>query len=127
MSDPSAREEFIKAHVRRLEVMRRRGHAQRNSDGSWQIPKDYLKRASAYEKTIGYGNPVKLGVLSRIALEDLPHTIGKTWFDNELMSGTAQSAHGFAEDVEAVKVQRRQFLMNQKLIGKDGIVSEYHA
>lgn len=123
MSDPSAREEFIKAHVRRLEAMRRKGHAERNTDGSWKIPKDYLRRATAYEKSTGYGNPVKLDVLSRIALEDLPQTIGKTWLDNELMSGAIHTAHGFAEDVESVKAQRRQFLMNEKLLSKDGVVT----
>ena len=123
MSDPSAREEFIKAHVRRLEALRQKGHAERNSDGSWKIPKDYLKRASAYEKANGYGNPVKLDVLSRLGLEDLPKTIGKTWLDTELMSDAKDAAHGFAEEVEVVKAQRRQFLMNQKLVGGDGIVT----
>lgn len=122
MSDPSAREEYIKAHVRRLEAMRRKGHAQRNKDGSWQIPKDYLRRASAYEKANGYGNPIKLDVLSRIALEDLPQSIGKTWLDTQLMSGQTFNAPGFAQDVEAAKVQRRQFLINEKLIDTDGIV-----
>ncbi len=124
MSDPSAREEYIKAHVRRLEAMRRKGHARRNQDGSWQIPKDYLRRASAYDKANGFGNPVKLNVLSHITLEDLPRSIGKTWLDTELMSGQTLSGQGFAKDVEAAKVQRRQFLINEKLIGKDGIVSD---
>jgi len=124
MSDPSAREEYIKAHVRRLEAMRRKGHAERNQDGSWQIPKDYLRRASAYEKANGYGNPVKVDILSHIALEDLPQLIGKTWLDTELLSKATHTAHGFAEDVEAVKAQRRQFLMKEKLISKDGVVTE---
>ena len=123
MSDPSAREEYIKAHVRRLEAMRRKGHAERNSDGSWQVPKDYLKRASAYEKANGYGNPVKLDILSHLSLEDLPQTMGKTWLDSELMTGETHITHGFAEDVENVKAQRRQFLMNEKLIAKDGAVT----
>ncbi len=124
MSDPSAREEFIKAHVRRLEAMRRKGHAERNKDGSWQIPKDYLRRASAYEKANGFGNPVKLDILSHMALEDLPRAVGKTWLDSELMSGASHTAHGFAEEVEAVKVQRRQFLMTEKLLSKDGVVTD---
>lgn len=123
MSDPSAREEFIKAHVRRLEAMRRKGHAERNKDGSWQIPKDYLKRARAYERANGYGNPVKLDVLSRMALEDLPGALGRTWLDTELMSGSEQAAHGFAQDVETAKAQRRQFLINEKLLGKDGVMT----
>lgn len=125
MSDPSAREEFIKAHVRRLEAMRRKGHAERNSDGSWKIPKDYLRRASEYEKSRGFGNPVKLDVLARTPLQDLPQTIGKTWLDEELkaekQSGTYE---GFGDEVEASKVQRRQFLMQQGLLVEKEPVSD---
>lgn len=124
MSDPSAREEYIKAHVRRLEALRRKGHAERNSDGSWHVPKDYLKRASAYEKANSYGNPVKLDVLSRISLEDLPQIMGRTWLDSELQSGVSHTAQGFAEEVENAKAQRRQFLMSEKLITTDGTITD---
>jgi len=78
MSDPSVREEFIKAHVRRLEAMRRAGYAKRNSDGSWKVPKDYLKRAAQYEKSRCFGYPVKLDIHSRTPLVELTQTIGKT-------------------------------------------------
>ena len=78
MSDPKAREEFIQAHVRRLEAMRRAGHAIRNSDGSWEVPKDYLRRAMAFEKARGVANPVKLDVRSHLPLSELPKVIGKT-------------------------------------------------
>jgi len=125
MSDPSAREEFIKAHVRRLEAMRRKGHAERNSDGSWKIPRDYLKRASDYEKSRGFENPVKLDILSRSSLGDLPKTIGKTWLDEELrMSGQSGTYEGFGEEVESAKVQRRQFLMQQGLLSGKETVTE---
>jgi len=125
MSDPSAREEYIKAHVRRLEAMRRKGHAQRNSDGSWQIPHDYLKRASAYEKARGFGNPVKLDVLARSPLQDLPQTIGKTWLDEELRTGRHTGTYeGFGEDVETAKIQRRQFLMRRGLIADKQPITE---
>ena len=125
MSDPSAREEFIKAHVRRLEAMRRKGHAERNSDGSWKIPKDYLRRASEYEKSRGFGNPVKLDVLARSPLPDLPKTIGKTWLDEELRTERQSGAYeGFGEEVEAAKVQRRQFLMQQGLLAEKQQVTD---
>ena len=68
MSDPTAREEFIQAYVRRLEAMRRAGHAKRNSDGSWELPKDYLRRARAFETARGFTNPVKLDVRSHLSL-----------------------------------------------------------
>ena len=123
MSDPSAREEFIKAHVRRLEALRRKGHAERKSDGSWQIPRDYLKRASDYEKSRGFGNPVRLDVLATDSLNGLPKTIGKTWLDDELRSGTGSGVYeGFGEEVETAKAQRREFLIQKGLIsGKEGV------
>ena len=125
MSDPTAREEFIKAHVRRLEAMRRKGHAERNSDGSWKIPRDYLNRASAYEKARGFGNPVKLDVLARSPLQELQRSIGKTWLDEELLTGTHSGTYeGFGEDVETAKVLRRQFLMERGLLADKQVVSE---
>jgi len=74
MSDPSAREEFIKAHVRRLEAMRRLGRAERNSDGSWTVPKDYLKRAAKYERSrelIQKSSGVTQGTLDALEKLDL--------------------------------------------------------
>ena len=119
LKDPDASEDFIKAHVRRLEAMRRKGHAERNSDGSWDIPKDYLKRAVKYEKSRGYGNPVKLDIRSRLPLAELTKTMGRTWLDSELMRNAANDAFsGFGKEVEALKAQRHKFLLSQKLIGK---------
>ena len=125
MSDPSAREEFIKAHVRRLEAMRRLGRAERNSDGSWTVPKDYLKRAAKYERSRGYGNPVRLDIRSREPLVELSTTLGKTWLDTELMSDKNEShASGFGQEVEALKAQRQKFLLSQKLIQKSSGVTQ---
>lgn len=125
MSDPSAREEFIKAHVRRLEAMRRKGHAERNSDGSWKIPRDYLRRAADYEKARGFGNPVKLDVLARSSLHELSTTIGKTWLDEDLKNdGQNGRYEGFGEEVEAAKAQRRQFLIQRGLLADKEAVSE---
>ena len=125
MSDPSAREEFIKAHVRRLEAMRRLGHAERNSDGSWNVPKDYLKRAAEYEKSRGFGNPVKLDVQSREPLEKLTETMGKTWLDTELMKDNVEGeVSGFGKEVEALKAQRQKFLLSQKLVERSSGVTQ---
>ena len=120
MSDPSAREEYIQAHVRRLEAMRRAGHAERNSDGSWKIPQDYLKRAARYERKRGFNNPVKLDVVSRAPLKDLTDTIGRTWLDEALRSGVAnEHQSGFGEEVNVAKTQRQRFLLSQGLISKE--------
>ena len=125
MSDPSAREEFIKAHVRRLEAMRRAGHAERNPDGSWNVPKDYLKRAVEYEKTRSFGNPVKLDIQSPAPLAELTQTMGKTWLDKQLMNHSAEGeASGFGQEVEALKAERQKFLLAQKLIKQSSGVTQ---
>jgi len=125
MSDPSAREEFIKAHVRRLEAMRRAGHADRNSDGSWNVPKDYLKRAVKYERSRSFGNPVKLDIRSRLPLAELTQTMGKTWLDTQLMEGGVEKdASGFGQEVETVRAQRQKFLLSQKLIQRSSRVTQ---
>jgi len=126
LSDPSAREEFIKAHVRRLEAMRRKGHAERNQDGSWQIPKDYLARARTYEKSRGYGNPVRLDVLANQPLQKLTRAIGKTWLDECLLDNSSSSdSEGFGGEVETAKLQRRKFLIEQGILsGQNNITTE---
>ena len=125
MSDPGAREEFIKAHVRRLEAMRRVGHTERNTDGSWNVPKDYLNRAARYEKSRSFGNPVKLDIRSRAPLAKLTQTMGKTWLDTELMSDDLESdVSGFGKEVEALKTQRQRFLLSQKLINRSSGVTQ---
>ena len=125
MSDPSAREEFIKAQVRRLEAMRRAGHAERNPDGSWNVPKDYLKRAVEYEKTRSFGNPVKLDIQSPAPLAELTQTMGKTWLDKQLMNHSAEGeASGFGQEVEALKAERQKFLLAQKLIKQSSGVTQ---
>lgn len=116
MSDLTAREEFIQAHVRRLEAMRRAGHATRNSDGSWEVPKDYMHRARQFETARGFANPVMVDVRSHLPLHELPKVIGKTWLDTENLSGGSLS--GFGKEVEAAKAQRQNFLLAKNIIQK---------
>ena len=125
VSDPSAREEYIQAHVRRLEALRRVGHAERNADGSWKIPQDYLKRAASYERKRGFNNPVKLNVVSRMPLKELTSAIGKTWLDEELKPGSvSEHLSGFGDEVNVAKVQRQRFLVSQGVIVKGQPVTE---
>jgi len=121
MSDPKAREQFIQAHVRRLEAMRRAGHAKRNSDGSWELPKDYIRRARAFEKARGFANPVMVDVRSHLPLHELPKVIGKTWLDTENLSNCSLS--GFGKEVEAAKAQRQNFLLAKNIIQKSSGVT----
>ena len=117
-SDPSARSEYIEAHVRRLEAMRRAGHAKRNSDGSWKIPTDYLKRAIDFEKSKAYAKPVELDVASRVPLEQLAQTLGRTWLDERLMDDEKVELKGYGESVKEAENLRRQYLLSEKILTK---------
>jgi len=126
LSDPSASEGYVQAqaHVRRLEAMRRAGHAVRNQDGSFNIPKDYLSKAALYERSKGRSNPAKLEILSRARLSGVTKQMGKTWLDTELMlKSSHQPLSGFGAEVEAAKAERRQYLMSNKLLSKSGEVT----
>ena len=93
----------------------------RNSDGSWELPKDYLRRARAFEKARGFANPVKLDVRSHLPLSELPKVIGKTWLDTEDLSNGSFS--GFGKEVEAAKAQRQNFLLAKNIIQKSSGVT----
>ena len=124
-ADPKASEAYIQAHIRRLEAMRRSGHAERNKDGTWQIPSDYLKRARKFERTNSAGKPVQIDLNSRLSLEKSTDVIGWTWLDEELLSANGSvSREGFGIDVEKAKVDRMTFLKSQQLLGKSGAITE---
>ena len=111
---PSARPEFVEAHVRRLKSLRRAGHATRHKDGSWSIPSDYLARAGSYERSAALSRPVQIESRSSLMLREMKSAIGATWLDEQLMddSGARRTA-GFGAEVETAKVARRQFLVQQ--------------
>jgi hypothetical protein len=48
--DPEA---FIRSHVRRLEALRRAGHAERIGDDHWKVPNDIVARGQAYDLAQG--------------------------------------------------------------------------
>ncbi len=124
-ADPKASEAYIQAHIRRLESMRRSGHAERNKDGTWQVPKDYLKRASVFERENSAGKPVQIILNSRLSLNKATEAIGRTWVDEELASTNgALSREGFGIDVEKAKRDRMAFLRSQQLLSKSGAVTK---
>nr|WP_249137696.1 relaxase/mobilization nuclease RlxS [Bradyrhizobium tropiciagri] len=115
--DPQASGEFVGAHVRRLEAMRRERVVSRRADGSWSVGQDYLEGALKYEKGQRSRNPVQISVLSWQRLEDLPQALGATWLDRTLVAkepdGVASA--GFGADVETALRARRQWLVDQGL------------
>ncbi|MBR0803420.1 relaxase/mobilization nuclease and DUF3363 domain-containing protein [Bradyrhizobium japonicum] len=121
--DPQASGEFVGAHVRRLEAMRREGMVSRLADGSWwSVGKDYLDRALRYEKLQQSRNPVRVAVLSWQRLEDLPLALGATWLDRKLIGKEPDelASTGFGTEVEAALRARRQWLIEQGLAREEG-------
>ena len=115
--DPSASPEYIQAHVRRLEALRRAGHVKRNKDGSWKLPDDYLKRAESFERQRQKNNPVRLRQLTRGSLQIYSQTMGRTWLDEEIAhpSGLV-SDKGFGREINAALKKRLAFLVKERLI-----------
>ena len=68
---------------------------------------------------------MKIDILARASLKELPQTIGKTWLDDELRNVTAVNVYeGFGEEVEKAKIQRRQFLIKRGLLSKGGVITD---
>ncbi len=119
-ADQGARPEYVETHVRRLEALRRAGHANRESDGTWRIPADYLKRAAEFEKAGAPKRPADIEIRSSLRLSQMKTAMGATWLDEHLRDfDDAAGARGFAGDVETARAARRNFLMKQGFIAKD--------
>ena len=117
--DKSARPEFVAAHVRRLEALRRAGHVTRQSDGIWSIPNDFLERAGKYERASALSRPVSIARLSTMPLHQLETAMGATWLDKELIGETGSgslSLRGFGAAFEQAKAQRRAFLFKSGIL-----------
>jgi len=107
--DPKARTDFIAAHVRRLEALRRAKLVARNPDASWTIPSDYLSKASAYERRQARRGPVNYSVQSYSGLKDQVRAMGATWLDKaESVPG---AAFGFGLDVKEAAEMRKAYLV----------------
>lgn len=110
-SDASARPEFVTAHIRRLEALRRAGHVTRQSDGSWTIPVDYLARAGAYERSSALSRPVQITPQSSLTLKQMETAIGATWLDRSMTEAAPDSpSRGFGNDVKLAQARRRHHL-----------------
>ena len=110
IQDPSATAAFRRAHVRRLEALRRAGIVRRDEQGRWTIPSDYLDRAAMFEARRGAG--VQMTVRSWLPLEQLVTRKAATWLDEDA-SATPRTARGFGKDVEEALARRRAWLTQQ--------------
>lgn len=113
--DPQARPEFITAHIRRLEAMRRTaGLAERKADGTWIIAKDHAARGARFDAD---RNGAKVELLSPVPLGDLATKRARTWLDQVLVAdvGTVVRDGGFGQEVQTALRQRRAWLIAEGL------------
>lgn len=124
--DPRASEEFIKAHVRRLEALRRENMVRRFSDGSWAIPEDFAERVAALSKRQAR-YPGRIATLSFLSLETQVRAGGATWLDRQLVSNELLALRGerFGAEAAAALRRRREHLVAQGLARNDGQYVRY--
>ncbi|SJZ30908.1 Type IV secretory pathway, VirD2 components (relaxase) [Enhydrobacter aerosaccus] len=116
--DPTARQAFAEAHVRRLEAMRRAGvDVTREKDGAWIIAPEHLERAVAFERAQARRVPVVIETMSTVPLERQGVAEGATWLDRELLvdAPTITRDAGFGREVREALARRRQWLIEQEL------------
>ncbi|MEH2545190.1 type IV secretory pathway VirD2 relaxase [Bradyrhizobium sp. AZCC 2262] len=108
--DPEA---FVRSHVRRLEALRRAGHAERIDADHWRVPADLPERGQAYDLARDRAN-IRISVLSSTGLDQQIDQDGATWLDRELVSRqrVALAGEGFGQEVKAALEKRKQALAN---------------
>lgn len=109
-SDPEA---FVRSHVRRLEALRRAGHAERIDADHWRVPADLPERGQAYDLARDRAN-IGVSVLSPTGLDQQIGHEGATWLDRELVSRQriTLAGEGFGQEVRAALDRRKQALVN---------------
>ncbi|AYO79249.1 DUF3363 domain-containing protein [Sphingobium yanoikuyae] len=121
--DSHASTDYVEAHVRRLEALRRAtGKPERGADGIWTIGADHVERASAYERGRQQAQPVRIELLSSSPMNDLARVNAATWLDRELVAEepTRIGVTGHGKEVRAALALRRQWLVEEQLATLEG-------
>ncbi len=117
-NDPRASPEFIAAHVRRLEALRRQGHVERSADANWTVPENYLAKVRVYERSQTRPRSIAMLVRSEMGLAEQTHALGVTWLDEA--PAPAGVPLGFGREVADAQVKRRAFLAKIQIAANDG-------
>ena len=109
--DPEA---FVRSHVRRLEALRRAGHAERIDADHWRVSADLAERGQAYDLARDRAN-IRISILSPTGLDSQIGHDGATWLDREMASPsrTTLANTGFGREVNEAMERRKQSLVNK--------------
>lgn len=114
--DASATDDYVQAHVRRLEAHRRRGAGvERRFDGTWVIPSDHADQVLEHEKLAARATPVRIQVLAVQALEQEATAYAPSWLDRYLRreEPVEIAKHGYGAEVRQAMYRRQQWLIEQ--------------
>jgi hypothetical protein len=108
-------EGHVEAHVRRLEALRRAGIVERLDADHWEIPKDFLEQAAAYDKS--QGHKLLVEVHSPVDLDRQIGADAATWLDRQLVGRhrVEAASMGFGHKVEKALERRRETLIARNL------------
>jgi type IV secretory pathway VirD2 relaxase len=117
-------EGHVEAHLRRLEALRRAGIAERLDADHWEIPKDFLEQAAAYDKQ--HGRKVIVEVHCAVDLDRQIGADAATWLDRQLVGRhrVETAPMGFGQKVEKALERRKETLVARDLAyrAQDGAV-----
>jgi hypothetical protein len=108
-------EGHVEAHVRRLEALRRAGIAERLDAGHWEIPKDFLEKAAAYDEQ--HGRKLFVEVHSAVDLDQQVGADAATWLDRQLVRRhrVETAPMGFGRQVGKALERRKVALIARNL------------
>jgi hypothetical protein len=126
LHDPTASERFVRAHVRRLEALRRgKAGVEREADGSWKLASDHVERAREYERARAAREPVRVDILSTLRLDEMPNHNGITWLDEDVsLSHPGRAVGGFGAKLTEALRQRQQWLVEQGLADQPDVLEK---
>ena len=121
--DPTATDDYIEAHIRRLEALRRGGVAvERFTNREWSVPPDYLDQVLEHEQRVARASPVRIQLLATQALEQEATANAPSWLDRQLRREDPIdiAKHAYGAVVRQAMVRRQQWLIEQRLAEPQG-------
>jgi type IV secretory pathway VirD2 relaxase len=106
--------EYVQAHVRRLDALRRAGLVERLARGDWRIPADLVERGVAYDRE--RGRNTVLEVQSALPVDRQVRLVGATWLDGQFDSREGVRVTGFGAEVSLALAERKRFLIEQGIV-----------
>ena len=114
-AEPDDSSDYINAHKRRLEALRRAGAVSRDASGVWTIGDDYLEQARRYEARRETGAPVRVRAMR--GLEGQSRLRALSFLDDVEIGSTID--RGFGGEVRQARLHRLGFLREQGYLGPE--------